>query len=653
MCGICGIVKNDGSSVGPERLEKMRDSFAYRGPDDKGAVLLSSSQRSEFIEFKSSNEISGQRFRSMSYDVALAHRRLSIIDLSTAGHQPMCDSNGTAWITYNGEIYNYRQTRKVLEARGYLFRSNTDTEVIINAYKEWGAESLQYFNGMFAFAIYDSIEKRIFLARDRAGKKPLYYFCDDKTFIFASELKAIIEAADRRFDIDCKALNFYLAFGYIPDSMCILKDVYKLPPANAAVYDIVNNSLKIWQYWSLPVSEENCDKYSENELVDELEYLLEDSVKLRLISDVPLGIFLSGGVDSSLITAMAARCASSSVKTFNISFPGAGKYDESRYAKTIAQHFHTDHYTLSGNENMSDALQEILPFIDEPIADSSILPTYLISKLARKHITVALGGDGGDELFGGYSHYLRALRDKVWLSYVPDCICSFAANAVRLIPKGLKGRNWLFSLRKGYLEENIWGTPYFNFIMRRGLFKRNILDRFDMAVDEPEQWKIKLLRGAVNDIDKFTRVDFLSYLPDDILVKVDRASMLNSLEIRAPWLDYRIIEFAFKKVPPKYKINNGISRFLQRRLAQRVLPKDFDLDRKQGFSIPVSNLRNVVQPVLSDNNVGCVFPSFFSERCVKNLTNGSSRAAGNYSRFFALSMLRLFMSRYKIAPQIC
>lgn len=652
MCGICGIVKLDGSSVDPQCLIEMRESIAYRGPDDEGAALLASKQQAQTIEFKSINEILDKQLHSCLYDVGLAHRRLSIIDLSEAGHQPMQNANGTMWITFNGEIYNYLEIRKTLKEKGYIFKSNTDTEVIINAYQEWDSECLQYFNGMFAFAIYDPIKKQIFLARDRAGKKPLYYLQNENAFLFASELKAIIKAVDKQLDIDLEALNFYLAFGYVPGSMCILKGVYKLPPAHAAIFDINKKTLKIWQYWELPALEQNSDKYSINELVDELEYLLEDSVKLRLISDVPLGIFLSGGTDSSLVTAMAARCASGLVRTFNVSFPYARKYDESHYARTIAVYFHTDHYCLDGSENMSDALKEIAPSLDEPIADSSILPTYLISKLARKHITVALAGDGGDELFGGYTHYLRALRDKTWLSYVPGSVYSFAANTAKLLPEGTKGRNWLLSLRNGYLQKNIWGTPYFDSFMRKKIFKNETLNRFNIEIEEPEQWKIELLGKAAEDIDKLTRVDFFSYLPDDILAKVDRASMLNSLEIRAPWLDYRIIEFAFKKVPPKYKIHNGTLRFIQKRLAERLLPKTFNLDRKQGFSIPVGNIRHIAQSILSDSNIKRALCSLFSQKYIKYLMNGQSKMRSNHSRAFSLAMLGLFMNRYKIAVRV-
>lgn len=642
MCGICGIIKTDGTVIDPELLIEMRDTLSHRGPDDYGCVFLKRRQDSKgekqqksFLEFKDVEELTSHDMYFTTYTVGLAHRRLSIIDLSLAGRQPMCNENGTVWITYNGEIYNYREIGDRLKVLGHRIKSNSDTEVIIHAYEEWGEDCLKYFNGMFAFAIYDSNKRHVFLARDRVGKKPLYYFRDNCSFLFASELKAIVKGLNRQLDIDCESLNFYLAFGYIPGLMCILKGVDKLPPAHGAVYDIEKNTIKTWQYWELPYPEDDNEKYSETELVDELEYLLENSVRLRLISDVPLGIFLSGGVDSSLVTAMAAKCSSSSVKTFTISFPGSGKYDESGYAKIIADNFKTDHHILSGKENIFDTLEEITPFIDEPIADSSLLPTYLVSKLTREYVTVALGGDGGDELFGGYSHYRQALRDKDKLKYIPKSFLQIIAKIAGKLPAGIKGRNRLYSLKGGYLEENIWSNPYFDSNLRKKLYSEKVLKELNSSLDAPEKWKLDLLSKGYDDIDKLTRLDFLSYLPEDIMTKVDRASMACSLEVRAPWLDYRIVEFAFKKVPPKYKVNNGETRILQKRLTERLLPKELNLNRKQGFSVPMDKLlrgdkKKSFQKYLSKHN------DLFSQKEIEALVFGEMKGRKNASRLFAL-----------------
>jgi asparagine synthase (glutamine-hydrolysing) len=420
--------------------------------------------------------------------------------------------------------------------------------------------------------------------------------------------------------------------------MCILKGVRKLPPAYAAIYDIEKNTLKTWQYWTLPCPEEDNGKYSEAELVDELEYLMEDSVRLRLVSDVPLGIFLSGGIDSSLTAAMAVKCSSTPVKTFTISFPGAGKYDESGYAKIIAGHFKTEHYVLRGNENILDTLEQVTPFIDEPIGDSSLLPTYLLSKLARRHVTVALGGDGGDELFGGYGHYGQALRDKNKLRYIPDSLLRVTAKISGRLPPGIKGRNRLCSLKGGYLEENIWGNPYFDLNLRKKIFSKKTLKDINSIINVPEKWKTDLLSKGFDDIDKLTRLDFSSYLPEDIMTKVDRAGMACSLEVRAPWLDYRIIEFAFRKVPSKYKVSNGETRILQKRLAERLLPKDLDLTRKQGFSVPMDEWFRVFVPsCLNKSNLNSVL----CEEYIDSLIQGHLKGRTNGARLFALMMLEL------------
>lgn len=648
MCGICGIIKTDGDVINPELLIAMRDSLSHRGPDDYGCVLLKHGQvnkkkkhQKSFLEFKELEEITSYDSSFTAYTIGLAHRRLSIIDISQSGHQPMCNENGTIWITYNGEIYNYKEIGDRLKVLGHRFRSNSDTEVIIHAYEEWGEDCLKYFNGMFAFAIYDSHKSQVFLARDRVGKKPLYYFKDNHSFLFASELKAIIKGVNKQLDIDYESLNFYLSFGYIPGSKCILRGVNKLPSAHMAVYDIQKNTLKTWQYWALPYPEEGNEKYSEIELMEELEHLLEDSVKLRMNSDVPLGIFLSGGVDSSLITAMAAKCSSTRIKTFTVSFPGAGKYDESGYAKIIADYFNTEHYILNGNENMFDIFKEITPFIDEPLADSSLLPTYLISKLTREYVTVVLGGDGGDELFGGYTHYKQALRDKNKLRYIPKSFLQIIARIAGKLPAGIKGRNRLSSLKGGYLEERVWGSPYFDLNLRKRLLSEKALQKINPNIDAPEKWKIGLLSKGHNDIDKLTRLDFLSYLSEDIMTKIDRASMICSLEVRAPWLDYRIIEFAFKKVPPKYKVNNGKTRILEKCLANRLLPKGLNLDRKQGFSAPLD--RWLFED--KEQSFRKYLPKYndlFQQDEIDNLIYGQMKGRKNASRIFALMMFEAF-----------
>jgi len=633
MCGIAGIVSN--SKIDIIRLEEMKDSLKHRGPDDSGIVLIDFSKQiyDQYNKQYFNNE-------NMShYTCGLAHTRLSILDLSYSGHQPMSNSSKTLWITYNGEVYNFLEIRKKLIELGYEFYTNTDTEVVLKAYENWGEKCLQLFNGMFAFAIFDNRNPKkplLFIARDRVGKKPFYYYKSNDKFYFASELKAITKGVGKTFSLNYNMLNYYLAFGYCNEDQCIFKDIFKLPPGHSGFYDINNNKLKINQYWALPFPEEDNEKYCINDLVDELESLLEDSVKMRMISDVPLGIFLSGGIDSSLIAAMASKCSSEPIKTFTISFPKS-KYDESIYAKKVANFVNSNSYILSGLTNIFDTIDEFSNKIDDPLADSSLLPTYLVSKLTRKHVTVALGGDGGDELFGGYGHYLIKKQNYCFMNILVNIIDKLTTK----LPAGFKGRNKLFSLTKPYLEQNIWATPYYDIHLRKRLLKINALNNLDLPIDWPEKSKLEKLNMGKNDIDKLTRLDFLTYLPEDIMAKVDRASMACSLEVRTPWLDYRIIEFAFKKVHYNYKIFNNQTRILQKKLANRLLPNILKLERKQGFSVPIDKwLRDQEGARWSNLLIDCLNPNEFNKEFIKNeLIKGEMKNRANGARIWALGMI--------------
>ena len=375
MCGVVGVGSKTLAAQN-DVLMHMCDTMSHRGPDDAGLWV------------------------SKDGCVALAHRRLAIIDLSPGGHQPMTDEKGDLCIVFNGEIYNYREVRGALEEAGFRFKTASDTEVILTAYRAWGVDCLAKLNGMFAFGLYDRVRQRMFLARDRAGEKPLFFAHLPGRFMFASELKALM--ADPTFprELDLTSLQYFLAYGYVPGEMCILKGVHKLGQGQALLYDLTADSIQRWHYWDLPLPGPQT-AISLADLESELESLLLDSVRLRMIADVPVGVLLSGGIDSSLITAMAARVSATPVKTFTISFPGHGAYDEGPYAKMVAEHFGTEHMELVAEPASVKLLPDLARQYDEPMADSSMVPTYLVSRLVRQHATVALGGDGGDELFGG------------------------------------------------------------------------------------------------------------------------------------------------------------------------------------------------------------------------------------------------------------
>lgn len=611
MCGIYGIA-DARAPIDTGMVEHQRDLLGHRGPDDAGLW------------------ISDRR------DVALGHRRLSIIDLSPAGHQPMLSADGRLAIVFNGEIYNFRMLRAELETLGNRFAGASDTEVLLAAYQTWGAECLAKLNGMFAFVIHDAggtgRPPCLFIARDRAGEKPFYYVTGPSFFEFSSELKGLT----RRAGLDLNALNHYLSLGYVPGDLCLARDVRKLPPAHAGRLDLATFELRIWKYWSLPANEPGALADPEP-LADEAQKILFDAVRLRLESDVPLGVLLSGGLDSSLVVAAAARQSPRPVKTFTITLPGSA-LDESRHARIVAQHFGTEHHELPLVETSLAAFDDFAPLVDEPIADSSLIPSFLVSRLTRRHVTVALGGDGGDELFGGYSDYVTALADQRHFGWIPPALLFMSAEIAGRLPAGVKGRNRLFSMRDGAHQKIIWGSPYFDLALRRRLYTPELLAELGDGLAEPERSLLRFFETGHDPVDAMTRTHFGSILPDDFLVKVDRASMAVALEMRAPFLDHRMLEFAFGRVPSAWKVQGGESRRLQKRLAQRLLPPALDTDRKQGFSIPLDDWLHADRCQRVRERVEAL-PGFLRRDEIDALIIGLERGRTNGARLYALMAL--------------
>lgn len=621
MCGIVGVASQ---AKIPDRnlLIAGRDAMAHRGPDDVGD------------------------WWSPDGRVGFGHRRLAIVDLSPGGHQPMHDATGQVTIVFNGEIYNFRDLKRDLQALGHVFRSSSDTEVILAAYRQWGIECLARLNGMFALALYDSVCQTLFLARDRAGEKPLFYTIAGNRLSFASELKGLLVDPALARRIDLEALDLYLAIGYVPAERCIVSGVNKLPPAHALSFELPSGKTRVWRYWQLPEPLSRAEHAAPDEqaLLGELESLLEDSVRRQLEADVPVGVLLSGGVDSSLITAMAVR-ASSRVKTFTVGFPQFGKYDESAHARLIAGHFGTQHIQLEADRIAPDLLPVLARQYDEPMLDSSMIPTFLLSRLVRQHCTVAVGGDGGDELFGGYAHYNRLLwtRDKFrWLPRSVGKAIAFGARS--LLPTGFKGRNWLQSLRCDLNSGLPLIATFFDTAERRQLLQA-LAGRWQPVADEI--WRSRI--PQVSDLlERVSRMEFGTYMAEDILVKIDRASMLNSLELRAPLLDFRIIEFAFGRVPAHLKTTAHSRKILLKRLAARLLPPQFDQQRKQGFSIPLAAWletgpwREYLRTILLDEK--CVF----DRRAVTRLLAGQDRGRHNSERLFGLALFELWRREYQM-----
>ncbi|THB73264.1 MAG: asparagine synthase (glutamine-hydrolyzing) [Gammaproteobacteria bacterium] len=621
MCGLVGIASTQ-HSINRSWLCSGRDTMTHRGPDDAG------------------------EWWSDDGRVGLGHRRLSIIDLSPLGHQPMRDEHRGLTIVFNGEIYNHSELRNKLVALGFVFNSQSDTEVLLAAYAAWGEECLAHLNGMFTFALFDDRQQKLFLTRDRAGEKPLFYHFKDGTLQFSSELKALLANPSNPQQINSVSLDCYLGMGFIPGELCILKGYNKLPPAHAMRFDLQSGKLKTWRYWKLPELSTftPAETKNENELLNELETLLEDAVGQQLVADVPVGVLLSGGLDSSLVTAMAVR-RSQKVRTFTIGFPGHGKLDETQHARKIANHFGTVHTELMAEPTTADLIPQLAEQFDEPMVDSSMIPTWLVSNLVRQHCTVALGGDGGDELFGGYSYYTKLAWMEHKLTQIPSWIRNIIARtSEKWLPVGMKSRNYLQGCHidlRNCLPLQVAGI--FDATTRRKLM-RNVPNYNLIAEDiyrnrTPKQQDI---------IQRVTRMDFQNYLSEDILVKVDRASMMNSLEVRAPLLDHRLIEFAFGHVPSHLKATLSDKKVLLKRLAHKVLPPEFEKKRKQGFSIPLNEwlkagpFRELIWDTLT--RADCLFDQVM----VQNLLNGQDRGFNNGERLFALTQFELWRQHYRV-----
>ena len=564
MCGICGYISKQ--HIDDSKLKSMRDTMQHRGPNDAGIWQ---------------SKLNG-------YNVGLAHRRLSIIDLSSKGHQPMLSDDEKIVIVFNGEIYNYYSLRRELTAKGYLFKSESDTEVILAAYKEFGVDCVRRFNGMFALAIYDSEKAKIILYRDRIGKKPLYYYYNKSTneFVFASELKPIMEYPYFSKNIRIDTLGFFMCNKYIAAPNTIFENTFKMIPGTFLIYDICdysNNKIVVKKYWDLI---EKNDSVSKNEMYDfhegiyNLDVVLNNAVADRLIADVPVGCFLSGGYDSALIAAIAQRKRKEPLKTYTIGF--YDKRNEAVFSKQIASYLGTDHKELYISEEETLRMVKDLPFFfDEPFSDSSQIPTMLVSQLAADDIKVVLSGDGGDEVFCGYKMY-----DWTYIAQHFDVIGEFMN-----------------------------GIPYMDLIktklspeLRAFINNRNPMYKCQLYIDVMEEMASKLLGCGLNtkfDVEKKLKhdnwqearmiLDMITYLPDEILAKTDRATMKYSIEGRCPFVDHRVIEQSFR-IPQKYKYHNFEKKYIIKELTYKYLPQNL-MDRpKQGFSIPLAKwLRTVLK----------------------------------------------------------
>jgi len=589
MCGITGgIWRNADLRIERETLDRMVDVLAHRGPDDRGTFLTAAD----------------------SFGVALGHRRLSIIDLSPLGRQPMFHHDGSIAVVLNGEIYNYRELRKPLLDGGYPFRSETDTETLLPLYEKHGLDFVQYLNGMFAIALWDARQQRLVLARDRLGKNPLVYRYEKDRLIFASELKSLLQVPGLRKEIDPIALDQYLTYQYVPHPRAIYRGFSKLPPGHLAVFD--RDGFRIQPYWNFDFNHEESDR-SFADWSEELRELLGDAVKLRLRSDVPLGTFLSGGIDSTIVTGLAQKFSNQKIRTFSIGFPQK-EYDETSYARLAARQFGTGHEEFIVTPDAKEILPKLVYHYDEPLSDSSAIPMWYLAEMTKKHVTVALSGDAGDELFAGYERYLAVgLGNRIDL--LPTTIRKFLAGSMmRLIPspihqksKWRRLKRFLEAVGMTPLERYLQWIAVFNRSRKSQLYSddfRNTIAAqtdYDMLDFLTQAASRSTKRDAITSI---TLTDLLTYLPGDLMYKADVASMGHALECRSPFLDHRVVEHAIR-MPIAMKIHGGVGKWILRETFKDLFPPELLRRGKMGFGVPLDHwfrneLTEFVREILLD-----------------------------------------------------
>lgn len=628
MCGICGWVEHQSGSISEARVRSMADRMAHRGPDDAG-----------FYYDKVSLP-----------EAALAHRRLSIIDLSSHGHQPMSNENGTIWIVLNGEIYNYKELKFDLEKKGHRFASNTDTETVVHLYEEYGEECVKYLRGMFAFAIWDANKKYLLAARDRAGKKPLLYYHDGGTLCFASEFAALLESGVIKNDINHESIHYYLTFGYIPAPLTVYRKVLKLPPAHILTFR--NNKIAIKRYWELDYSKKL--NITETDAAAETLNLLREAVKIRLRSDVPLGAFLSGGIDSSAVVGLMSEQAFGQVKTFSIGFEDKD-YDELAHARRIAGRFGTEHHEFVVKPDALGILPLLVERYGEPYADSSSIPTYYVCRETRKFVTVALNGDGGDELFAGYERYQAMLASQIYQK-LPDITKRGIEFVIGALPDSVRAKNNIRKVKRFFdgvalpdAARYLRWLSIFGEKLKKDLYAEEYTRNF--TNNDPVGFIAPYIsdKKAPDLIDRLLMADTNLYLPDDLLVKVDIASMANSLEARSPFLDHKLMEFA-ASLPGQYKMKNFVKKHILKKALNGLIPGENLHRKKMGFGMPVGAwLRGELKDLMSDTilSKSSFSSTHFKEEIVRNMIEEHLRKKRDYApQLWALLMLELWHKQY-------
>jgi len=628
MCGIAGFVdlwarKGRAAEERGEILARMCRIIRHRGPDDQGVMVKPG--------------------------VALGMRRLAIIDL-VSGNQPMSGEDGAVTIVFNGEIYNFQELKPRLEAHGHTFQTHSDTEAIVHGYEEFGPASVNDLRGMFAFAIWDDKARTLFVARDRAGKKPLYYTTTPNgTFVFGSELKSLLEHPEVERETNPEALDAYFTLGYVPDPLSIFRHVHKLPPGHYLTF--TEGRVTVKPYWDFEF--QPAESQNEADYLEELRALLDESVRLRLISDVPLGAFLSGGIDSSTVVGLMARHMGQPVKTFSIGFH-EDSYNELKYARLTAQKFGTDHHEFFVTPDICEVVDELAWHFDEPFADSSAIPTYMVSKLARDHVTVVLSGDGGDELFAGYTRYVVD-RKRGGFERLPKPLREGVMRPLsERLPHAAWGRNYLHNVSLDPISRYLDSVSVFTNLKRRSLYTSDFSRQLGPGGYVANLFN-KLVENVKSDepIDRLLYLDSKTYLPGDILTKVDRMSMAVSLEARAPLLDHKLIEFV-TRVPAALKLAGLETKHLLKRAVRDLVPAEILNRPKQGFGVPIQEwinqqLRSRIRDTLSDARTKQ--RGYIDSHYVSVLLDEHERGRRDHSMsLWALVMLELWHRQFLDGP---
>lgn len=626
MCGIAGYITKN--SVDTSILEQMRDIFPYRGPDDAGL------------------------WQSMDKSIGLAHRRLSIIDTTDAGHQPMKFGSQEIWITFNGEIYNYIELKKELINKGYNFSTNTDTEVILASYLEWGNDCVKHFNGMWAFAIYDQRSKMLFLSRDRLGVKPLYYFIDkSNTIFFASEIKSILKGIKKTPEINHLLVDSFMSFGFIPGEDCLIDGIKRLMPAHNA-YINLDLDIQVEKYWDLSItdqSDKGIDYY-----IKKGKELLNSSIDLRLRSDVPLGIFLSGGIDSSSVVGLLAERTSQQLKTFSVAYDFGNEFNETQYARVIAKKFQTDHHELIVSpKEFSDFIPKFIQLMDEPVTESAAISLYFVSMLAKEYVTVVLSGEGSDEIFAGYDFYKHNLVLERYRKILSPKIISIISDLSKKLPDGLNKIKKYLSLGGAPLHIRYKGISTYDESIKSVIYNKE----FSYELRNQSRSDIKAFltnlftHTSTNDaLTKMLYFDIKTWLVDDLLIKADRMSMAASLELRVPFLDYRLVEFAFN-IPSHYKIQNGQTKYLLKRMVKGIVPDEIIHRKKMGFPTPLkimfqNELKDYAYDILLSKSA-CLYTYFNRTEISSILAEHVNGTHDHHRIIWQLIVLEQWFNSYK------